>query len=68
MLSRPTSVTVAAVLLGILSLLNLLSPLLPSEGVPAVVVYGGIVLGVVGLVATGGLWSAPSRGSLRTGG
>ena len=56
MRSRPTSVTVAAVLLGILSLLNLLGPLLPSEGVPAVVVYGGIVLGVVGLVAAGGLW------------
>lgn len=56
MRSRPTSVTVAAVLLGILSLLNLLGPLLPSEGVPAVVVYGGIVLGVVGLVAVGGLW------------
>jgi uncharacterized membrane protein (DUF2068 family) len=56
MRSRPTYVTVAAVLLGILSLLNLLGPLLPSEGVPAVVVYGGIVLGVVGLVAAGGLW------------
>ncbi len=56
MRSRPTYVTVAAVLLGILSLLNLLGPLLPSEGVPAVVVYGGIVLGVVGLVAAAGLW------------
>jgi hypothetical protein len=56
MRSRPTSVTAAAVLLGILSLLNLLGPLLPSEGVPAVVVYGGIVLGIVGLLAAGGLW------------
>ena len=27
-----------------------------SEEVPAVVIYGGIVLGVAGLVATVGLW------------
>jgi hypothetical protein len=60
--SRPTSVTVAAVVLGILGLLNLLGPLLPSEGVPAVVVYGGLVLGVVGLLAAGGLWALKRRG------
>ena len=56
MRSRPLQVTVAAVLLGILSLLNLTGPLLPSEGVPAVVVYGGVVLGVVGLVTAAGMW------------
>jgi uncharacterized membrane protein (DUF2068 family) len=53
---RPTPVTVAAVLLGILSLLNLAWPLFLLEAVPAVVVYGGVVLGIVGLVAAGGLW------------
>jgi uncharacterized membrane protein (DUF2068 family) len=47
---------VAAVLLGMLSLPNLLGPLLPSEGVPALVVYLGIALGVAGLVAAAGLW------------
>jgi len=35
----------------VLSLPNLLGPLLPSEGVPALVVYSGIALGVAGLVA-----------------
>ena len=43
MRSRPTSVTVAAVLLALSSLLNLVP--LPVEGVPAVVVYGRVVLG-----------------------
>jgi uncharacterized membrane protein (DUF2068 family) len=47
-------VTVAAVLLALSSLLNLVP--LPVEGVPAVVVYGALVLGVVGLVAAAGLW------------
>ena len=56
MRSRPTTVTVAAVLLGILSLLNLAWPLFLLEAVPAVVVWGGVVLGVVGLVAAAGLW------------
>ena len=54
MRSRPTPVTVAAVLLALSSLLNLVP--LPVEGVPAVVVYGALVLGVVGLVAAAGLW------------
>jgi hypothetical protein len=49
-------VTVAAILLALLSLANLLSTFMPMEGVPAFVVYLGIVLGVVGLVAAGGLW------------
>jgi hypothetical protein len=54
MRSRPTPVTVAAVLLALLSLVNFVP--LPMEGVPAVVVYGALVLGVVGLVAAAGLW------------
>ncbi len=54
--SRPQPVTVAAVLLALLSLPNLVFPLLPTEGIPAVVVYLGVVLGVAGLVAAAGLW------------
>lgn len=57
MQARPLPVTVAAVLLALISLAGLPGPLLPgSEAVPAVVVYSGIVLGVVGLVASVGLW------------
>ena len=57
MRSRPLQVTVASVLLGLLSLLNLVGPLLPgSEGIPAGVIYLAVVLGVAGLVAAAGLW------------
>ncbi len=57
MSSRPLPVTVAAILLALTSLLNFPAPLVPgSEEVPAVVIYGGLVLGVVGLVAAAGLW------------
>jgi hypothetical protein len=57
MRSRPVPVNVAAILLALCSLLSLPGPLLPgSEGVPGVVLYSGIVLGIVGLVAAVGLW------------
>ena len=56
MRTRPLPVNVAAVLLALFSLANLISPLLPSEGVPAFVIYLGIVLGIAGLVAAAGLW------------
>jgi hypothetical protein len=57
MRSRPLPVTVAAFLMALISLLGLPGPLLPgSEGVPEVVLYSGIVLGIVGLVAAVGLW------------
>jgi hypothetical protein len=57
MRSRPQPVTVAAIIQALFSLLSLLGPLLPgSEGVPAGVLYSGIVLGVAGLVASAGLW------------
>jgi hypothetical protein len=57
MRSRPLPVTVAAIIQALFSLLSLPGPLLPgSEGVPAVVLYSGIVLGVGGLVASAGLW------------
>ncbi len=54
---RPLPVTVAAIIQALFSLLSLPGPLLPgSEGIPAVVLYSGIVLGVAGLVASAGLW------------
>src|SRR3990170_4120793 len=57
MRSRPLPVTVAAILLALSSLASIPGPLLPgSEEVPAVVIYGGIALGIVGLVSTVGLW------------
>jgi hypothetical protein len=57
MRTKPLTVTVAAILMVLISLVGLPGPLLPgSEEVPAVVIYGGIVLGVVGLIAAVGLW------------
>lgn len=57
MSTRPLPVIVAAILMALISLAGLPGPLLPgSEDVPAVVIYGGMVLGVAGLVATVGLW------------
>jgi hypothetical protein len=53
---RPPSVTIAAVLLALFSVLNLAFPLFPTEGIPALVVYSGVGLGVIGLVAAVGLW------------
>ena len=57
---RPLPVTVAAILLVLLSLFNfpwvyeLLFP--GAEGPPAALLYSGYVVGVVGLVAAVGLW------------
>lgn len=57
MAPRPLPVTIAAILMALISLVGLPGPLLPgAEEVPAVVVYGGIVLGILGLVAAVGLW------------
>lgn len=63
---RPTTVTVAAALLALFSVLNLVSIIVPafSEGVPAAVVYGSAVLGVLGLVAAYGLWMLKRWGVL----
>jgi hypothetical protein len=56
MRSRPVPVTVAAILLTLCSLLSIPGPSLPgSGGIPEVVLYSGIVLGIVGLVAAVGL-------------
>jgi uncharacterized membrane protein (DUF2068 family) len=55
--SRPMPVIVAAILMALISLVGLPGPLLPgSEEVPAVVIYGGIVLGILGLIGAVGLW------------
>jgi hypothetical protein len=60
MRSRPLPVTVAAILLVLLSLFNFPWPyeiLFPgAEEPPAFVIYSGYVLGIVGLVVTIGLW------------
>ncbi len=57
MSTRPLPVAVAAILMVLISLAGLPGPLLPgSEEVPAVVIYGGIVLGILGIVAAVGLW------------
>ena len=55
MRTRSQIVTIAASLLALLSLANFLAPLmLPAEA--GSIVYLFIVLGVMGLVAAGGLW------------
>jgi len=56
MRARPLPITIAAVLMALFGLVNLFSPLFPSEGIPAFVIYLGVVLGVVGLIAAAGLW------------
>ena len=63
MSTRPLPVSVAAILMALISLAGLPGPLVPgSEEVPAVVIYGGIVLGIVGLVAAVGLWMLKNWG------
>jgi hypothetical protein len=60
MRSRPLAVTAAAILLVLLSLFDFPWPwmlLFPgTEEPPAFVIYSGIVLGIVGLVVSVGLW------------
>jgi hypothetical protein len=53
--ARPLTVTVAIVLLALLSLGNLLAPVI-SEGIPTAAVYLLIVVGALGLVSALGLW------------
>jgi hypothetical protein len=61
MRSRPQTVTVAAILLALISVPNLLFPLwaeaIPREEVvPALVVYTTVVVGVAGFLGAAGLW------------
>ena len=58
---RALPVTVAAILIALFSLMNFPGPwwyLVPGavEATPMFVIYSGIVLGIVGLVAGVGLW------------
>jgi hypothetical protein len=60
--TRPLSITVASVLLALLSLMNFPGPwwslLAGTAGPPpAFVIYSGIVVGIMGLVAAVGLWT-----------
>ena len=64
---RPLPVTVAAVLMVLFSLMNFPGPwwyLVPGavEATPMFVIYSSIVLGIVGLVATVGLWMLKTWG------
>jgi uncharacterized membrane protein (DUF2068 family) len=59
--TRPLPVTVAVILMALFSLMNFPGPwwyLVPGavEATPMFVIYSGIVLGIVGLVAAVGLW------------
>ena len=54
---RPSTVTIAAVLLALLGLQSLAFPLFVSEGVPAFVLYANVVFGVAGIIAAAGLWA-----------
>jgi hypothetical protein len=70
MRSRPQAVTIAAILLVILSLFNLPWPwllLFPgAEPPPAFVIYAGFALGFVGLVVAVGLWMIKAWSYLAT--
>ena len=54
--SRPQTVTVAAILLAMFSVLNVLFAFLPIEGIPEAAVYIGVLAGAIGLVGAAGLW------------
>jgi hypothetical protein len=70
MRSRPQAVTIAALLLVLLSLFNLPWPwllLFPwAEQSPALIIYTGYVLGVVGLVVAAALWMMKAWGYTAT--
>jgi uncharacterized membrane protein (DUF2068 family) len=54
--TRPQPVTVAAILLALLSLPNVLYPLLALKGELVPLIYLTVVFGVAGLIAAAGLW------------
>ncbi len=62
---RPLPVAIAVVLLALFSLLNFVSPLLPTD-YPTIVLFLGGALGVVGLLAAAGLWQMRRWGLLLT--
>ena len=54
--ARPQPVSIAAVLLALLSLPNVFYPLLALEGELVPLIYLTVVFGVAGLIAAAGLW------------
>src|SRR5215467_8789067 len=62
---RPTTVTIASVLLGLLTLFVLINPLTPN-GPPAPISSISLGLGVCGLPAVFGLWKMKQWGVLLT--
>ena len=53
---RPLTITIAAILIGLFSVTSLIPDSSLEEGAPAIVVYAGYILGVLGIVAAVGLW------------
>jgi uncharacterized membrane protein (DUF2068 family) len=58
---RPLAVSVAAILMALFSLMNFPGPwwyIVPGamDETPTFIIYSGIVLGIVGIVAAVGLW------------
>ena len=53
---RPMTITIAAILIGLFSITSLIPDSSLEEGAPAIVVYAGYVLGVLGIFAALGLW------------
>lgn len=65
MQKRPQPLTIAFALLVLLSLLNFVSPFLPTD-YPTIVLFLGGALGVVGLFAAVGVWMMKRWGRLVT--
>lgn len=54
---RPMTLTIGVIMLALASLVSVATSFTgPNDGVPAVAIYGGLVMGIVGLVAAAGLW------------
>ena len=62
---RPLPVAIAVVLLALFSLLNFVSPFLPTD-YPTIVLFLGGALGVVGLLGAASLWQMRRWGLLLT--
>ena len=55
---RPRALVLGIALLALISVVNIVSVFIPTdaEGPPAFIIWGGVVLGILGLVAAVGLW------------
>lgn len=62
---RPVTLIIASTLLALLSLGNLPAPFFPgADKIPPPVVYGAVVLGIIGLVTAVGLWKLKGWGMI----